>query len=123
MAKPVRGGERPDRDGLEHEDIRAALAARSELGPAYEPEIVEQLAEKIEAAIESRADARWRRAAGASISTLDVGNTTWCSASVARHRDPHHRHRERSRPRSDAGRLGGVGAVNAAHALQGRRRR
>jgi hypothetical protein len=57
MAKPVRG-EPPDRDGLEHQDVEAALAARSELGPAYEPAIVESLAERIETAIEARVDAR-----------------------------------------------------------------
>lgn len=55
MAEPMR--HERDRNGLEHHDIEAALAARSELGPSYEPAIVESLAEKIETAIETRVDA------------------------------------------------------------------
>jgi hypothetical protein len=57
MVNPARG-ERPDRDGLQHQDIEAALAARSDLGPAYEPAIVDSLVEQMEAAIETRVDAQ-----------------------------------------------------------------
>jgi hypothetical protein len=126
MAKPVRGGERPDRDGLEHEDIEAALAARSELGPAYEPAIVESLAEKIEVAIETRVDARLEQTRRTDrlegqrlnqqmvIGIVSLGTgipITGIAASATE------------------GVVGivvvwaGIAAVNIAHALQGRRRR
>lgn len=123
MAKPVRD-ERPDGDGLEHHDIEAALAARSELGPAYEPAIVESLAEKIEAAIETRVDARV--AQGHKSEHLDaqrgehqmvlgiVSLGTGIPITAI------------AQGEGLAGVLiawTGIAAVNVAHALQGRRRR
>lgn len=123
MAEPVRD-QRPGREGLEHQDIEAALAARSDLGPTYEPAIVESLAEKIEAAIESRVDARVARSHQGDkldsqrgehqmvLGIVSLGTGIPITAIA-----------------SGEGLLGiavawtGIAAVNVAHALQGRRRR
>lgn len=43
---------------LEREEVQAALEVRHELGPAYEPAVVDSLAERIEAVIATRVDAR-----------------------------------------------------------------
>jgi hypothetical protein len=40
------------------EDVRAALEARRELGPAYEEELAERFAERIEAKLADRAPAK-----------------------------------------------------------------
>jgi hypothetical protein len=39
---------------VERKDVEAALEARSELGPAYEPEIVDAMVEKIEKRLDER---------------------------------------------------------------------
>jgi hypothetical protein len=39
---------------VERKDVEAALEARRELGPGYEPEIVDQLVEKIERRLDER---------------------------------------------------------------------
>ena len=44
--------------GIERQDIEAALAVRRELGAEYEPVLVDAFLERIEAAVEARADAR-----------------------------------------------------------------
>jgi hypothetical protein len=46
---------RPDRAG---EDLRATLAARGELGPDYEPALVESFLDRIEERIDDRVDRR-----------------------------------------------------------------
>jgi hypothetical protein len=51
-------GGRPEDHGLGREDLEAVIEARRDLGPTYEPAIVESLAEKVEQAIDARADAR-----------------------------------------------------------------
>jgi hypothetical protein len=43
---------------VERKDVEAALQARHELGPEYEPEIVDALAEKIEKRLEERVKAK-----------------------------------------------------------------
>jgi hypothetical protein len=50
--------ERPNHDGLSPDEIEAVIQARRELGPAYESALVESFTEKIERAIDARADAR-----------------------------------------------------------------
>jgi hypothetical protein len=40
------------------EELRAALAARQELGPDFEPEIVESFLDRLDRAINARVDAR-----------------------------------------------------------------
>ncbi|WP_433336709.1 hypothetical protein [Spirillospora sp. CA-294931] len=40
------------------DDLRAAVAARRELGPDFEPEIVESFLERLDHAIEARVDAQ-----------------------------------------------------------------
>ncbi|MFI0350212.1 hypothetical protein [Actinomadura sp. 9N407] len=40
------------------DDLRAALAVRHELGPDFEPEIVESFLERLDRTIEARVDAR-----------------------------------------------------------------
>ena len=117
---------RPEEHGLGRQDLEAVIEARRDLGPTYEPAIVESLAEKVEQAIDARADAR-----------------------IAQDR----RHRSNDTQRQNhqlalgivslgtgipitaiAGSLGdglpgvvvawiGIAAVNAAHALAGRPRR
>jgi hypothetical protein len=48
---------------VERKDVEAALAARRELGAEYEPEIVDQLVEKIERRLDERAAGRRSQAA------------------------------------------------------------
>lgn len=43
---------------VERKDVEAALAARRELGPEYEPEIVDRLVEQIERRLDERAAPR-----------------------------------------------------------------
>ena len=47
---------RPEEHGLGRQDLEAVIEARRDLGPTYEPAIVESLAEKVEQAIDARAD-------------------------------------------------------------------
>jgi hypothetical protein len=49
---------RPEEHGLGRQDLEAVIEARRDLGPAYEPALVESLAEKVELAIDARAQAR-----------------------------------------------------------------
>src|SRR5262245_17269278 len=51
-------GEELSRRELPREDLSATLAARKELGPEYEPALVESLAERLEGVIEARIEAR-----------------------------------------------------------------
>ncbi|WP_133241287.1 hypothetical protein [Nocardioides gansuensis] len=57
MAERI-GGEQPDGDGLDRQDIESVLEARRELGSDYEPALVDGFIERIERAIEARVDAR-----------------------------------------------------------------
>lgn len=57
MAERLRG-DGSDRDDLDPQDVEAVLEARRELGPAYEPALVDGFAERVETAIETRVDAR-----------------------------------------------------------------
>src|SRR5690242_9745853 len=43
---------------VERKDVEAALQARRELGPAYEPEIVDSMVEKIEKRLDERQQER-----------------------------------------------------------------
>jgi hypothetical protein len=51
-------GEELSRRELSREDLSATLAARKELGPEFEPALVESLAERLEGVIEARVEAR-----------------------------------------------------------------
>ena len=61
MAEPS-GPDRPDERELQRRDLEAVLEARRELGLDYEPALVESFVDKVEAAIESRVDARMAQA-------------------------------------------------------------
>ena len=52
------GGGRSDDGELSRQDLETALEARRELGPTYEPALVDGFMERIETAIEARVDAR-----------------------------------------------------------------
>ncbi|HET6626936.1 MAG TPA: hypothetical protein VFG63_11155 [Nocardioidaceae bacterium] len=48
----------PDSDDLDRSEIEAVIETRRELGPTYEPALVDSFVEKVESAIEARVDAR-----------------------------------------------------------------
>ncbi len=47
-----------DPDDLDRSEIEAVIETRRELGPTYEPALVDSFVEKVETAIEKRVDAR-----------------------------------------------------------------
>jgi hypothetical protein len=53
----------PDESLVPREELRATLEARDELGPAYEPELLERFARELEQRLETRL-ARGRRREG-----------------------------------------------------------
>jgi hypothetical protein len=52
------GGRGRDDHDLDRGELEAVLAARRELGPEYEPALVDSFVEKVEAAIEARVEAQ-----------------------------------------------------------------
>lgn len=117
------GGTRREARTVEPQDLEAALAVRRELGPDYEPALVESFAEKIEAAVEARVDARLEQARRAEraggraqlvLGIVSVGTGIPITAVAGSVGD------------GIAGVLvawAGIAAVNVAHAWQGRQRR
>ncbi len=125
MAERI-GGQRPAHHHLDPQDVEAVLEARRDLGPAYEPALVESLTDKIETAIQARVDAQLEES--------------------RRHQADHGQRHQRQMVlgivslgtgipiTAIAGALGdglpgvlvawaGIAAVNAAHAWSGRNRR
>jgi len=125
MSERAAGGAGGD-PGVERQDIEAAIAVRRELGAEYEPVLVDAFLDRIEAAVEARAEAR----VGALRAhdnlegrlhgqQLALGIVSLCAGIPIT---------------AIAGALGdglagvavawaGIAAVNVAHALLGRRRR
>ncbi len=106
---------------LPHEDLRATLAARRDLGPAYEDALVDSFIEKLDNEITARVQAEVARRQEVKPAKPDNSQIP-IALGIAGHRHPADRHR--GQPGGSFGLLlawGGIVLVNMAAAIRRKR--